>query len=337
MPISALAFLILTAAIALLWSHYQLLWADEFGVITTASIPSITQLIHIELTKPFSWDPIGYNALMHTVSRLFGLSAFAMRLPSMGGYLLMQVCLFYFVRRIATERAATVALAFPALVGIVSYSAQARPYGLLLGLSTLVMLSWQTATRRSSRRTLALVVLPLSMAMVINTQYYGVLLLVPLFAAESIRIFERRRADIPVLVSIFACVAGLAIAEPFARALSRFSAYHQPAEVSYHFISHSYLWLMMGNLTLNARMQHVVGFSIVGVLLALVGEFVRLRSKVTLNLPHAEATFVVILLAFPVLAYLLAKYVTYFVESRYVQPAIIGIAAISCHPDGAPP
>jgi hypothetical protein len=94
---------------------------------------------------------------------------------------------------------------------------------------------------------------------------------------------------------------------------------------------------MMGNLTLNARMQHVVGFSIVGVLLALVGEFVRLRSKVTLNLPHAEATFVVILLAFPVLAYLLAKYVTYFVESRYVQPAIIGIAAISCHPDGAPP
>jgi hypothetical protein len=35
MPIPALGFLILTAVLALLWSHYQLLWSDEFGVITT--------------------------------------------------------------------------------------------------------------------------------------------------------------------------------------------------------------------------------------------------------------------------------------------------------------
>jgi hypothetical protein len=85
---------------------------------------------------------------------------------------------------------------------------------------------------------------------------------------------------------------------------------------------------MIGNLPLNVRMQHVVGLGIAGVLLALVGEFVRLRSKITLDFPHAEAAFVVILSAFPVLAYLLAKYVTHFAAPHYVQPAIIGIVGM---------
>jgi hypothetical protein len=148
MPISAIAFLILTAAIELLWSHYQLLWGDEFGfgLLGIDSSSSISRLIHIELTVPISFDPPGYNGLIYAVIHLFGPSALAMRLPSMCGYLLMQICLFYFVRRIATERAATFALAFPTLIGVVSYSVQARPYGLLLGLSALAMVSWQTAT-----------------------------------------------------------------------------------------------------------------------------------------------------------------------------------------------
>src|ERR1017187_368545 len=107
MPISAIAFLILSAVIALIRSHYYLLWADEFRVAITGSIPGIARLIHVELTKPYSFDPIGYNGLMHGVIHVFGVSALAMRLPSMCGYLLMQVCLFYFVRRISTEHAAT--------------------------------------------------------------------------------------------------------------------------------------------------------------------------------------------------------------------------------------
>ncbi|MGA2896272.1 MAG: glycosyltransferase family 39 protein [Acidobacteriaceae bacterium] len=328
MPISAIAFLILSAVIALIRSHYHLLWADEFGTATTGSIPGIAQLIHVELTKPYSPDPIGYTGLMHAVVHGFGVSAFAMRLPSMCGYLLMQGCLFYFVRRISSERAATFALAFPALAGIVSYSIQARPYGVLLGLSALAMLSWQTAARRDSRRTSALVILSLSLAMAVNTQYYGVLLLIPLCAAESIRVLERRRADVPVLVSILAGMGGLIVAVPFAKALSQFSADHQPTEVSYHFITHSYLWLMFGYDGVSVHLQRLIGVGLALFFLSLIAGFVGLRSRVALRLSHAEAAFVLLFSAYPILVYLLARFVTHFAESRYTQSAMIGITAI---------
>jgi hypothetical protein len=329
MPLSAIAFLILSATIMLIRSHYHLLWADEFGVAFTSIIPGgVSRLIQVELTQPFSFDPIAYNVLMHTVVNVSGINAFFMRLPSMCGYLLMQICLFYFVRRVSTERAATFALAFPALAGIVSYSIQARPYALLLGLSALTMLSWQTATRRDSRRTLALVILSLSLALVVNTQYYGVLLFVPLCAAESIRVIERRRADVPVLVSIFAGMSGLIVAMPFAKALSQFSANHLPTEVNYHFITHSYLWLVFGYDDVSVHMQRLIGFGLALFLISLIAGFVGLRSRVALRLPHAEAAFVLILSAFPILVYLLARFVTHFAESRYIQPAIIGITAI---------
>jgi uncharacterized membrane protein len=151
MPLSAIAFLLLSATIMLIRSHYHLLWADEFGVFYTVSISSLARLIHLQLTRPVVFDPLVYSISAHASIGLFGESAFAIRLPSMCGYLLMQACLFYFVRRIASEDAATFALAFPALMGVSSYAVQARPYGLLLGLSALAMLSWQTATRRDSR------------------------------------------------------------------------------------------------------------------------------------------------------------------------------------------
>ena len=180
MPLSAIAFLILSATIMLIRSHYHLLWADEFGVLYTVSISSVARYIHILLTNPVMFDPLVYSIVAHASICLFGAGAFAIRLPSMCGYLLMQVCLFYFVRKIASERAATFALAFPSLVGVSSYAAQARPYGLLLGLSALAMLSWQTVTRLDRRRTLALVVrLSLSLILAVNTQYYGVLIFIP--------------------------------------------------------------------------------------------------------------------------------------------------------------
>jgi hypothetical protein len=129
-------------------------------------------------------------------------------------------------------------------------------------------------------------------------------------------------------MSIFAGMTGLIIASPFAKTLSRFRGNHFSRGVPYHFITHSYLWLIIGYENLRVSMQHVIGFGIVLILLSLVVAFVRLHSRVMLRLPRAEAAFVLILSAFPVLAYLLAVFVTHFAEARYVQPAMIGITAL---------
>ena len=57
----------------------------------------------------------------------------------------MQVCLFFFVRNMAGDRAGAVAAAFPALTATLFYSAEGRPYGLLLGMYALALLCWQMA------------------------------------------------------------------------------------------------------------------------------------------------------------------------------------------------
>src|SRR5665213_1419901 len=77
MPLSAIAFLVLTAVITLLWSHYQLLWTDEFYPLETDSVASIARLVHIQITAPISLDPLTYNAFAHVAIRLFGAGAFA--------------------------------------------------------------------------------------------------------------------------------------------------------------------------------------------------------------------------------------------------------------------
>ncbi len=115
MPLSAIAFLVLTAAISLVVSHYRLLWFDEYLMLNTDSVHSLRQLIHVQRTAQLSLDPIAYHLFAYLAIRVFGLGTFALRLPSLLGFLLMQVCLFLFVRRIATERAALFAMIFPSV------------------------------------------------------------------------------------------------------------------------------------------------------------------------------------------------------------------------------
>src|ERR1700722_7933917 len=100
LPWTAVASLILTATISLLWSHHKLMSQDEFFVLQTDGVASISQLIHIQRTTPISLDPLLYHLLAHIAIQIFGDGAFALRLPSLFGYLLMQICLFFVVRRV---------------------------------------------------------------------------------------------------------------------------------------------------------------------------------------------------------------------------------------------
>jgi hypothetical protein len=169
--------------------------------------------------------------------------------------------------------------------------------------------------------------------MAVNTQYYAVLLFFPFCAAESIRILDRRRVDVPVLLSIGAGMSGILILLPFVRALLPVRA-HSMNDVSYHFIFHSYLWMMMGNADLGVPvqyiipMQHILGFAGAVLLVVLIWGFWRKRASLTILLPRGEAVFLVMLAALPVFGYLLAHFVTKQIEGRYILPAIIGIAAL---------
>lgn len=96
MPAAAIALLLLSAAVALVRSHYQVLGVDEygFGLLDFDRDSSFFRLLHVQLTAPLSLDPIGYNVLEYALIQLFGKGALLLRLPTIVGYLAMQACLF---------------------------------------------------------------------------------------------------------------------------------------------------------------------------------------------------------------------------------------------------
>ena len=328
MPLEAVSFLGLTVIIALLYSHVHLLWADEFCSLYADQLPSIGAVAHYQATTPMSLDPMVYNSLAHFAVKALGPIPLALRLPSLCGFVLMQVCVFYFVRRIAGVRAATLALALPALLGPSTYAVQGRPYATMLGLSALAMLLWQKASREEGRRPWTLVALAVSIALAINTHFYGVLLLVPLCTAELVRSFGRKRIDAPMVFAIIAGAMGIAFLLPFAKAAGRFSAhYYESGKLTYHFVTHTFLWLFLGYVTLSVRVQSLVALMLAVLVLGLVVGFVWTRSWRKIDLAWGEAALVVMMAALPVSGLLLAILVTHVVDGRYVIPALVGVVA----------
>jgi hypothetical protein len=328
-PLPAIVFLALTAAVSLLWSHYKLLVPDELLVLQTDSVSSIGQIIHIQRAYPICLDPVFYHAVVHSAISLFGSSALVIRLPSLFGFLLMQVCLFVFVRRIASERAAIFALAFPALTLTLQYSAQARPYGLLLGLFALTMVSWQTAIRSERPSALALVALALSIAITLNTHYFGVLLLAPLCGAELLRTFQRRRLDIPVLVSIGVGMAGFIFVLPFMRAAAEFRQhYYAAGQSGLHLILVAYRWILVEPLEASARLPHLQAICLVLLAIPLSWACIRQFRSGTLLLANAEAAFLVLLAGLPFCWYLAGRYGAHSLELHFVLGTLVGISPL---------
>ena len=329
LSLSAVAFLVLTLAISLVYSHFKLLWNDELFVLQTDSVSSLAQLVHVQLTCPVSIDPLAYHVLVHFAIRLLGANAFAIRLPSLIGFLLMQICLFFFVRRIANERTAILALALPALSTVLYYSAEGRPYGMLLGLCSLAMVTWQTATRRGSRRTLPLVTLALATALALNTHYYAILFLIPLCAAEIFRTIENRRLDFPVIASIGLGMAGIVFTLPFMEAAAAFRQHFwdagrlHPAQILWFYLS-----LVADYIEVGRRFWNIIYVGIVVlIILVLWGCILQFRSR-SVSLTKSESVFLILLAALPFFGYVLARLLTQSMLPRYVIPSLIGITPL---------
>jgi len=328
MPLWAIAFLVLTVVVSLAIGHYWLINGDDLLEIWCDRVGSLGQLLHIQRTSPLVIDPFFYHGLTFVGIRLFGVKPFFLRLPSLVGFLVMQVCLFYFVRRIASVQVAVFALAFPMVTGGFIYTVEIRPYGVLLGLFGLAMLSWQTATRREEHRALALVVLALSIAAAINSQYYGVLLMLPLCAGEAVRVWKRRRVDVPMLLSLGAGLAGMVFLLPFMKGAAEFRSHYKADNVPYQSITQTYNFLVLGQSTFSQQANHLLAI-LLGVLVAFVlWSSIRERRDKAIRLPEAEFVFLLTLAALPIFAYLLGHFVTHAMESRYALGAVLGITGL---------
>lgn len=332
-PVSGIVFLVLTAVTSLLWSSSSLLTGDEYLSLWTDTLPSLAQITHVQCTSPISIDPLIYHVVAHIAVRIFGAGPFALRLPSLIGFLSMQVCLFFFVRRIANQHAAFFALAFPALTSAFFYSVDGRPYGLLLGFFTLAMLSWQASSRCESKRTLWLVTLAMAIALTVNVHYFGLLLLAPLLLAELYRAVQRRRVDIPMLVAIAGGATGIVAILPFLKAARVFRTHYCCYTLKRDAIAEAYLSMFPH--FRGSRIESLFdAFILFAALLLLWACFRQLRHG-SILLPEAEGIFLLTLVLLPFLGYILARLTTNVMEPRYVIgafPAVTALLAIGIGP-----
>ncbi len=331
--ILAALILLLTAAVALAWSHTKLLSQDEIFVLQTDSVRSVTQLINIQRHYPISLDPLVFHLLAHACTKLLGPTPLALRLPSIFGFLLMQLCVFLATRRIAGERAALIAMAFPAFTATLFYAPEARPYGLLLGLYALAFLAWQSATRDRptaeppAPRTRALILLALAIALTLNSHYFGILILIPIALAELARTILRRKLDLPVIAAILLGIASIVFTLPFQRAAGEFRKhYYNAGAITLRAVSQAYRSLFVNYSTQPLATQRLEDILLVVFAIAVIALCILRLRRGEVNLPTPELIFLLALAALPLFGVALALSVTHSIEVRYVLSAIIAIA-----------
>jgi len=319
-----------TLAVSLAWSHAKLFSQDEMYEFQTDSVGSLRDLAHIQRTWPISLDPMLYHGLSHVAMRMFGAAAFAQRLPALLGFLLMQVCLFFFVRSLAGERAAAVAATFPALTASLYYSAEGRPYGLLLGLYALALLCWFAAVQEQGHPRLRyLAGLAIAIAATLNTHYFGVLLLLPLCAAELWRTVQRRRMDWPVLASIAFGACCIVLTRPYMKAASVFRThYYNEGGVGLHDITRAYRSMIVNYTTLPMTAQRIWAVVLVIFAAALVFGCLRVWRSPVSRIDSAAWILLLVLASLPFAGYLMARLVTHSIEVRYVLGALVAISAL---------
>ncbi len=311
------------------------MWNDEFLSFYSDSAASLRQVFLIQLHSPISLDPPTYHLLSHLCMDVLGRNGMALRLPALVGFLLLQVCLFVLVRRLAGYRAGLVAMSFPLLTASFRYSVEGRPYGLLLGLYAAALLCWYTAASREDGRArlMPLAGLAAAIALAITSHYFGVLILIPVTVGELVRTVLRRRFDLPVVLSLFVGLCAVGLIVPFQRALLPYRQHYYTSSVNLRNVSQGYRELFLRYNQWSLPVQHVCAALLLVATVALLIAAYRVyrRGEQQASEP-ARVLWVALwaaLLAFamlPFCGYLFGRFVTHTMEVRYVIAALVFFA-----------
>ena len=325
------AVLILTLILSGAWSFVRLMWNDEFLSFYGDSTASLRTVWNVQLHSPISLDPPTYHLLSHLSMNLLGRNAEALRLPALLGFMLLEVCLYSLVRRLAGDRAALIAMAFPLMTASFRYSVEGRPYGLLLGLYALSLLCWYTAAaKEKGPRMLPLAGLAVAIALAITSHYFGVLVLLPVSIGELARTVQRRRFDWPLVGALTVGFASIGIVLPFQNALLPYRQHYYTSAVNLHNITQGYREIFLRYNSFPVPVQRVLALLLVVATLSLAVAAVRLfRHKAATQDRALWVGLWTALLAFaalPFFGYLFGKFVTHTMEVRYVIAALIAFA-----------
>jgi hypothetical protein len=185
------------------------LWYDEISTIAVALQPS-----WVDVWNAFAAGVDAQPPFFSYVTRiswlLLGRNELALRIPEILGILLFSWCMFFFVGRRLGAVFGLSAMILPLMTDLELYAGEARPYGMLLGTCGLAMLAWRHAIESPKRR-LALPLFAISLALVVGTHAYAVIVIVVFALAELFRCIWTRKADFPLWLCFLAVLPPLSL------------------------------------------------------------------------------------------------------------------------------
>lgn len=289
------------------------LWHDELFTYYISQSSSLSALLKdtqlVDLNPPLS-----YLATRLSYS-IFGINTLSCRLPELLGFLLAMLSLYLFVRRRAGTLYGLLAAGLLYAGAPGALAIEARPYGLLLGLSALSLLAWQLARER---RRFALL-LALAGCGLLLTHIFSVFVWAALAAAEAIRIIQRRKVDWGLILAWTVPLVCTVTYLPQLRAHHQaiFPAAYQPGMGTL---------FQFYNLWVQADVRTVL---LTGLLLLLLAGPRTLRGKMQSYLTQPEWASAAFLFAIPlgVLLVLIRSHSAFFV--RYATAGNIGLCLIA--------
>jgi hypothetical protein len=316
------AVLGVSGGVAFATALHKMMDFDELLSYFTDIAPTARDVLHIQTHSPVSLDPPAYHLLSHWSLQIFSPSCLAVRLPALCGYLLMQVCLFELVRRIAGPRAGILAATLPLISPNFYYASFGRPYAVLLGLNAAALLLWyltKTAST-STRHATACVMLGAVLMLAILMHFWGLLILFPVTIAEAVHTISRRRIDWGAVASLGAGFASVVLLLPFMLAVAPYRHNYYVGYVSADVIPYSYRYLLFGG---NAYERNNAPLLLLAAVLAFLAVALASLLRRPGNLPVGLWAGLLALALFPFFGYALAANFVHIFELRHVLPVVV--------------
>jgi hypothetical protein len=299
------------------------LWYDEVLGLAVSSASSWREVVAV-LTSGVDYNPPLYYYATRVCVLLLGDGNLAVRLPAIVGMLCFLVCLFRFAARRMPAVFAALAFMLVMVMPARNYSFEARPYGLLLGFTGVVLLAYQDAAA-GRRRSFALPLIGLGLAAVSLCHYYGFVVVLPLLAGELVRLFQRRRFDVGLAVTFLAPLGALMSVSSVIR-IQRSFLHNSDWSRSWREVPNAYIALFSVE-------GWVLVFVAAAVLAACLLEdqatsISENHSLVKLSFPLHELALLFTMALLPVFGMALAKFVTHTYIARYFLAALAGLCII---------
>ncbi len=321
------------------------LWFDEIYTYYLAHF-NLSQLWNALLAAADQMPPL-FDILTRVLFSLFGENKFIERLPSIIAFWLAGLLIFRYVSFRTGPLWGFLGALFPFATASIYYASEARPYSFLVCFTALAMVAWQNAAANHHRK-LALFLLALANLLVINSHYYGLLLIVPLLAGELVRALERKRLDWPVLACSILPFAFILVYWPFIRNSERLLSGHAWNAPSLSSFYEPFTWLFGAP---------VIGAGAVGIDTAAILWGVLAIAVIVCYLPHSqnssesqssreslksviplhEIVAPLVLMLLPIPAWIAAETKTHMISPRYVVEMVVGGAilfGLACYQTG---